>query len=932
MVSPVCFMVRKHLIFFRRLTMQAQDIEKALQEEQWTRTQIGNFTLNSFQQLDQMITGLDDDAQNDVKAFCDKFLADNPKSIVALYVSGSIMLIRHSQEDNINLLNLIEMFVDIKKWNVVEFLCKKILDVSQNRHALRLLASCYDAQGDDEKKFKVYEQLIKADHDEIDIVKQIAERAKNTGDVAKSVAYYKIAFERNQTRRDVPSLRPLFDAVLTLAPNEFEYLLGAADKVSLISPATGIAVLRDLETQFKNDVEKRIVCEKKILALDKEDLLAKQNLVDSYKLKYKDHSRLKTCLAESSLSSNYTRDILHSIDDFEKNISFDKGTFVFQESTKRLGRIRTIDDQGVVVDFVHQTDKDGTVMSPTMAFRSLRALSKSHILVLKGCVNHDKLNQKIMSDVPWALGILFESYGGRCSLKQMKKELLPDVLTDSQWTTWSRAAKEILMTDTHYDISTDDDSFILRTTAVTYEEKQLSIFNSHEGFYDKVKDLKKFLNDKGNTDSEFFYSMIQYFSKILDARKDQNCADSETMGAYLLLDDLLNRKKFTFIKIPSEMNFASLTKNADNDKLVALFKDIDDPDLKKCFIDWTVETKPDWNAFLTRLFPYYLTSYIPDIYRSKKKSGEFEKMYALAVNEYRDYSNMLVYLIKNTPQKTWDKVGVTGEKLLFTEIEIIDFLNHKIDAKVDGQESSTNVKILMELLFGKRNKPSEDDTGLVFQSLKVGNEEDSRKIDSLVQSCFNLDPGLKIYVRHIIQEKYPSMLFNDTPKEIDKSTIIPTGWFCSTSALETKKKELDNIQHVILPKVATDIAVAREKGDLRENSEYKYSKEQQQFYNTRAQSLKEEIDKAIVVSKDKVDASHTSFGTKVTIVDNKKGCEIVYTLMGPWDSDPDKNIINILAPMGNALLNKSKGERFTFSLNDQQFDYTVKEIAVNDFN
>ena len=72
--------------------MQAQDIEKALQEEQWTRTQIGNFTLNSFQQLDQMITGLDDDAQNDVKAFCDKFLADNPKSIVALYVSGSIML------------------------------------------------------------------------------------------------------------------------------------------------------------------------------------------------------------------------------------------------------------------------------------------------------------------------------------------------------------------------------------------------------------------------------------------------------------------------------------------------------------------------------------------------------------------------------------------------------------------------------------------------------------------------------------------------------------------------------------------------------------------------------------------------------------------------------------------------------------------------
>jgi transcription elongation factor GreA len=913
--------------------MQAKDIEKALQEEQWTRAQIGTFTLGSFQQLDEMVTGLDDDTQNEVKSFCDKFLGENPKSVVALYVSGSIALVRHSQEDNINLLNLIEMFVDIKKWNIVEFLCQKILSVSQNRHALRLLASSYEQQGNEEKMFEVYEKLIKADHDEIDIVKQLAERAKSKGDNAKALEFYKIAFERTLNRHDITSLRALFDAILPLCPGDFEYLVGAADKVSLQSPAIGIAVLRDIESHSKNDVEKRILCEKKVLNLDKEDLLAKQNLVESYKSKYKDHSRLNTCLEESSLLANYTRDVLHAIEDFEKNISFDKGTFVYQESTKRLGRIRSIDDHGVVVDFVHQIGKDGTLMSPAMAFRSLRALPKSHILVLKGCVNHEKLAQKILSDVSWALNILFVSNDGSCSMKQMKKELYPDILTDSQWTTWSRAAKEILMNDVHYDVSPDDDSFILRTTPVTYEEKQLAIFNSHEKFYDKVKDLKKFLGDKGNADSESFYAMIQYFSKILEARKDQTVADAETMGSYLLLDDLLNRKKFTFIKIPQGVGFGSLTQNADADKLVMLFKGIEDPDLKKCFIDWIVETKPDWDSQLIHFFPYYLTSYIPDIYRSKKKAAEFEKMYALAVNEFRDYSNMLIYLIKNTPAKTWDKAGITQEKLLFTDLEVVDFLNHKIDAKVDGQESSANAKILMDMLFGKkRSKGSESDPGLVFSSLKAGNEEFARKIDSLVQSCFNLDPGLKIYVRHIIQERYPDMTFNDAPKEIDKANVIPTGWFCSPSALETKKKELDNIQHVILPKVATDIAVAREKGDLRENSEYKYSKEQQQFYNTRAQSLKEEIDKAIVVTKDKIDPSRTSFGTEVVIADNKSGKDITYTLMGPWDSDPDKNIINILAPMGNALLNKSKGERFAFDLNGQSYDYTIKEISVFDFS
>lgn len=909
--------------------MQANDIEKALQEEQWTRAQIGTFTLGSFQQLDEMIAPLDDDTQNEVKAFCDKYLAENPKSIVALYVSGSLTLKRHSQEDNINLLNLIQMFIDIKKWNIVEYLCQKILSVSQNRHALRLLATCYQQQGEVDKMFATYEQVIKADHDEIDIVKQLAERAKAKGDTEKALGFSKIAFERNLNKHDITALRSLFDDILSLCPNDFEYLVGAAEKVSLQSPSIGIAVLRDIEAQFKNDVEKRIFCEKRILGLDKEDVLAKQNLVESYKTKYKDHSRLNSCLEESSLTSGYTRDVLTAIEEFEKNISFDKGTFVYQESTKRLGRIRSIDDHMVVIDFVHQKGNEGTQMTPAMAFRSLKALPKSHILVLKGCVSHDKLRDKIMSDVPWALHILFESFDGTCSMKQIKKELCPELLSDSQWTTWSRTAKGILMTDEHYDVSPETDAFILRPTPVTYDEKQLSIFNSHEKFNDKVKDLKKFLSDKGNTDSESFYAMIQYFSKILEARKDQSSADPETMGSYLLLDDLLNQKKFTFIKIPQEVSFSSLTKDCTMDKFVALFKSVDDPDLKKCFIDWTVETRPDWNEILLLLFPHYLTSYIPDIYRSKKRSGEFEKVYSLAVNEYRDYSNMLIYLIKNTPQKTWEKAGISQEKLLFTELEVIDFLNHKIDAKVDGQESSTNVKVLMERLFGKNKK---NDDGLVFITLGKGDEEFARKIDSLVHSCFNLDPGMKIYVRHIIQERYPSLQFNDTPKEINRDAVIPTGWFCSRSALEAKKKELDNIQHVILPKVATDIALAREKGDLRENSEYKYSKEQQQFYNTRAQSLKEEIDKAIVVTKDKVDPSRTSFGTSVLLTDNKSGQDISYTLMGPWDSDPDKNVINILAPMGNALLNKKEGERFKFDVNGQSYDYTIKQITVHDFS
>jgi|GEM_PF-311019 len=914
--------------------MEVQDIEKMLQEEQWTRTAIGAYTLPTFQQLDTMIGKLDEQGQIEVKAFCDKYLIDNAKSIIAMYVSGSILLILHSQEDNLNLLNLIEDFVDIKKWNIVEFLCQKILSQSENRHALRILADCYEQTNREDEKFAIYERLIKADHDEIDIVKQIAQRAIEKGDTAKALAFNKIAFDRNLARHDVSSIRPLFTILLSLNPTDFGYFIGIADKVGSISTATGVAVLRDMESQFKDDIDKRIECEKKILALDKEDALARTNLVASYKIKYKNHSRLKTCLADSTLSSNFSRDILHSIEDFEKNIAFDNGTFVFQESTGKIGRIRSIDDENVLIDFVHQPSKEGTRMSPAMAFKSLKALPKSHIWVLKSVIDKERLVKKVMGDVFWSLNILFTSFDGRCTLKQMKQELTNQLLTNNQWTTWSKSAKELLMNDCHFDISSDDvNTYLLRTTPVSYEEKQLSIFNSHEKFFDKVRDLKKFLSDKGNIDSEFFYEMIKYFSNILESHKNPLVVNSEVVGSFLLLDDLLNKKKMTFIKIPVETSFTNMITKDNEKDIPSLFNLIDDPDLKKCFIDQIVSNQTDWNETLIKLFPYYLTSYIPEIYKSKKKSVEFEKVYVMAVSEFRNYSNMLIYLIKNTTEKTWEKAGISSEKLLFTEIELLDSLNHKIDSKVDAQENGKSAAILMELLFGKKGKENhKSETGLVFQFLEKGKEEDARRIDSLVQSCFQLDPGEKIYIRHIIQTKFSSMKFSDTPKEIDKNNIIPTGWFCTPSSLEAKKKELDHIQHVELPEVSKEIGVAREMGDLRENSEYKYGKEKQQFLNTKMRALADEIDKALVVHHDKIDPSKSGFGTRLLLLDNITKEEISYVIMGPWESDPNKNIINILAPLGMALLNKSKGEHFSFDLNGRFFDYTVKDISVVDYN
>jgi transcription elongation factor GreA len=906
--------------------MGFQEIENLLKEEQWTRATINNYTVNSFQELDEHVKSMDEEEKTEAKNLCDKHLLEKERnSIIAMYVSGSVQLERRGSEDYLLLLNLIELFSDNKKWNIVESLCQKILAKMENKHALRLLADCYAQTSREDDKYAVWERLVKVDYEEIDIVKQIAAYALAKGNKEKAILFYKKAIHRFIKRKDASPIRQIFNTLVELSSEDFGYFLALSDQIGAISKGSAVAVLRDLELASKDDVDRQIECEKKILVFDRDDISAKENLIKSYRKKYKNHSRLKNCLESSALTSNIVRDVLHSIEDFETNIAFDTGTFVFQNSTGRIGRIRSINETDVIVDFAGQTNNDGSRLSTSMAFKSLQALPKSHIWVLKSALPREKLNKKVLEDIPWTLKTLMASNGGRSSIREMKSELVPSILSASQWTSWSNQAKKELMTNSIFDLSANDiDTYFLRSTPVSYEEKQLAVFRSEKLFYDKVKDLKEFIASKGDADSDFFYEMVKYFSEIFidsdDKVKMLGEVTDQTVSAFLLLEDLSDKHNMNFVKRPQGLTFKHLYDHlADVEKSFSLIKD---PELKKDFIDHVVNEVEDWEKVLVQIFPLYLTSYIPDVFRQHKKFQAFSKVYKEAVENFRDKSSTLIYLIKNTEPKLWTKAGITGEQLLFAELQLLDYTNRCIESKKEVQENRKNAKTLMTILFDEK---------AVLDYVKNGNEDSAQKIYSLVASVSGLSGGKRIELKHTISERYPTFRFFDEVSPIDKVGLVPTGLFCTASALEQKKKEMEHIQHVDLPEVAKEIGIAREMGDLRENSEYKYGKEKQAFLNNSLRRLSEEVDRATVITRDKVDPNKIGFGTKVVLLDNLKGEDISYTIMGPWESNPNQNIINLLAPLGKALLNHQVGERIEFSLNDQQYDYTVKEISVIEF-
>ncbi len=128
------------------------------------------------------------------------------------------------------------------------------------------------------------------------------------------------------------------------------------------------------------------------------------------------------------------------------------------------------------------------------------------------------------------------------------------------------------------------------------------------------------------------------------------------------------------------------------------------------------------------------------------------------------------------------------------------------------------------------------------------------------------------------------------------------------AGFEKLKKELEHIKTVSIPENSRDIETARAHGDITENAEYAAAKERQSFLQGRLQELENNLAMSYVVSLEGLTDDKIVFGSIVTIEDMKTGNGITYQLVGPFESDINKNTISVTSPIGRALIGKCVGD------------------------
>lgn len=140
------------------------------------------------------------------------------------------------------------------------------------------------------------------------------------------------------------------------------------------------------------------------------------------------------------------------------------------------------------------------------------------------------------------------------------------------------------------------------------------------------------------------------------------------------------------------------------------------------------------------------------------------------------------------------------------------------------------------------------------------------------------------------------------------------------------EEELHHLETVRREEIGDRIRVAREFGDISENSEYDDAKNEQAWLEARISEITRILSNAVVVEPPKR-ITKVGIGTKVVLKD-ASGAERTVQVVGSAEADPTLALISNESPVGAAIMGAKKGDVIAVSTpSGKVIEYTIEKIS-----
>ena len=889
-----------------------EKLNSLFKEELWGRIEPKDVGISKFKILDDLFnTIVSEGIIEQTLDVCKKHLDEHSNSITAIYLVGLCGYQTESIEDQLQLRRLIDLFSQSHKWAVLERIAEKILEYGENSYALRALAMSLERQGRSRESIPVLESLMKIDRFDADLAKKLA-FAVIEDDEEKGIYYMKLSIEGFLKNKKFDEVTSLWNKLVNVSWEDISFferierLLVEAKEFDLTA-----TLLKSLLAKYKDndDPDETIELYKKVLNYRPDDVHSRKELIELYRRKYEDHSQFEQFMKLSRLN-NFKSPVKYAIQDFEKNIFFDKGNYAFHKSWG-LGKIVGIDSENIEINF---HDKPGHIMSIKMALQSLTPLSKDHLYVME-YEDPDTIKELFKEDFMEFFKILIKSYEGEIVLSDIKRELIPKYVEARSWSKWWSRVRTSIKKDPIFGISDKKKDLIyMRDKPVTFAEELLNNFTKSDSFSEKLDIAIEFNNniEEGEGSSVVHYFIDYFLNEIKGA------SATRQILSYFILRDLSQYADSSKLKLePIYEKVLDYIKSSHDLSLVSM--KISSYDYKKDFVNLIEESREDWpQIFLELLFetPVRIHKYIINNLIRAHKYNIINNFIDRVITGAKQDPELFIWVARNLFTKTWDYnwLDFSWEGLTVAYFRLINELK-----KIELEGNRLKNMIIYNLF---------DNDGAVLK------DTINRSDVSFLAKLYDLFKDIS-YIEESDQEKFLTMIREKYPDFQPVESGAGTGdikWdseilMVSQEGYEKMKNELERLVNVEMVSISKELAkVSETTGDMRENVEYNALMEKQTTLELTISKLDDKIKKARVIQFNDIVTDSVNVGTRVFLEGLDSGERNEFTILGPWDADFEKKVLSYRSPIAKALLGKKPGGIVSLKLRDEESKHSIKKI------
>ena len=580
------------------------------------------------------------------------------------------------------------------------------------------------------------------------------------------------------------------------------------------------------------------------------------------------------------------------------------GSYVVHQSWG-FGQIKKFDEDSLKlhIDF---KGKKGHAMDPAFCVTTMEVLHEKHLLVRKE--TEPKKIAELIEENPVQLVVeALQAYEGNATSAIDLEITLTQVIGEEKFKKWWAAARKAISKDPRLSVpAKKTELFVLRDVPVSAQDEIVEQFGGTRSARRRIALAEDLLEaaDKKSPKAE----LNAILTSLAEAVKDSNqLTASERLYGAAVRDDLAKLLGEATAYEPSQ---ASLIGNVRD--LTGIAEKIP-VHFQRRFLELVKGTYPIEHRDLGfTLLKSSQGKFTTECINFLVENGHSEEL-AATLKRWQTEQNLrapvLLWIVKNRHSKKFAKLlnDLITPRLLHAIFFAIDYeaLQAASARRIPlGDILSEDTDLIAELLSTADPETARDLANTLM--LNQGFEELTKK--SLLARFIKIFPGIQSLVAADAESK-------------EEQLIV------SRESFERKRTEYEAIVSKKIPENSKAIATAREHGDLKENSEYKMAKQDQQVLMAQKGQLEKELGRARINDFKEASIDQVSVGTVVDVRNLTGGKTSRYTLLGAWDSNPDKNVISYKTPLGLALLGKKPGDQVKVKIGGTEESYEIVSLT-----